>query len=139
MQKPTHFFFFKILGLLGIIIAITGIVLAITGFGDFESNNFMIGGILLPVGLMLGMPCLLIGFRPEIAKMSIQTTRYIQQENKEDLTTIADTTAEIVEDSVARTASAVSEGLSSQTMFCKHCGAKIAIDSKFCSACGKEQ
>ena len=138
MKKPIFFLIFKILGALGVGIAIFGIVLAITGFGDFESDNFMIGGILLPVGMMIGVPCLINGFRPEIAKMSTQSTRYIQQENQEDLTAIADTTAEIVEGAVTRTASAVSEGLSQQTVFCKHCGAKIDADSKFCSACGKE-
>ena len=26
-----------------------------------------------------------------------------------------------------------------ETIFCKHCGAKIDADSKFCKSCGKEQ
>lgn len=26
-----------------------------------------------------------------------------------------------------------------ETMFCKHCGTPIDIDSKFCKKCGKEQ
>ena len=37
-------------------------------------------------------------------------------------------------------AKGVKEGVADgETMFCKHCGALIDADSKFCNKCGKEQ
>ena len=55
-------------------------LLSISGFGDFESNNFMIGGLMGVFGLMLAVPCLVNGFRPEIAKMNAKSIKFIQEE-----------------------------------------------------------
>ena len=76
-----------------------------------------------------------------MSKLSVKTTKYIQQENKEDMTDIANTNAEIQSDAIKTIASSVKEGFSSEdeTKFCKHCGAKIDEDSRFCKECGKEQ
>ena len=137
-KKPIYFLMFKILGCLGVVAVISGIALVISGFGDFETNNFMIGSFVSVGGVMLTAVGLSIGFAPEIAKARAKTIRYIQEENTEDLTAIASNSAEIVSDAFATTASAISEGVR-KTMFCKHCGAKIDADSKFCSSCGKEQ
>ena len=137
-KKPKHFLIFKILGIIGLIVAIFGIVLTFTGFGNFESNKFMLGGILTSFGFILGFVGLIIGFSPEIAKMNTKSIKYIQGENKEDLTDIANNTADITSGAVTKTARAVKEGLT-ETVFCKHCGAKIDNDSKFCSFCGKKQ
>ena len=135
--KPKIFLVFKIVCLIGAALLITGIVLFIRGFNDFESNNFLIGIFLFPFGLMTCIPGFIIGFRPEITKASTKGTKYIQEENKEDLKEIATNSAEITSEAVATTARAVAEGLQ-QTKFCKHCGAKIDEDSKFCAFCGKE-
>ena len=136
--KPMHFLIFKIVGVVGIAVAIWGVVLAINGFDDFESNNFMIGGFLAVFGLFMGVSCTVAGFGPEIAKARAKTIRYIQEENKDDLTAIASNAAEIASDAVTTTASAVAEGMRA-TKLCKHCGEKIDADAKFCSSCGKEQ
>jgi hypothetical protein len=138
-NKPKYFLVFKILGFLGIGAAVAGLVLIITGFGDFESNNFMIGSILMPLALVLAISLLVAGFRPEIAKMSIESKKYIQQQNQQSLTDIADTNAEIYDDAITHTAGAIKKGLTEDKMYCKHCGAMIDSDSKFCSKCGKEQ
>jgi hypothetical protein len=138
-KKPKHFFIFKILGILGILLGILGVILTITGFNDFESNRFMIGTMLTPFALFIGISCTIIGFRPEIEKNNIQTTRYIQEENKEELKDIANNSADIMENAVSQTASAVKNGLKENTLFCKYCGEKIDADSKFCKHCGKEQ
>ena len=138
-KKPAFFLIFKIIGFIGIAAAIYGFYLAISGFGDFESNNFMIGGFVATFGLFVGVSSLVIGFRPEIAKMSASSTRYIMEENKDDLSAVASTGAEIMSDAVTKTASAVREGLSEKKKYCKHCGSLIDEDSKFCSNCGKEQ
>ena len=46
MNRPRHFWIFKIIGVIGAVATFTGIVLTVAGFGDFESNHFMIGGFL---------------------------------------------------------------------------------------------
>ena len=137
-NKPKYFIVFKIVGFIGIILAITGFVLACKGFDDFESNNFMIGGLMATFGLFIGVSCLVMGFRPEITKMSTKSIKYIQQENKEDLKDIISTTADIASEVVTKTTTAIKQG-KKDTIFCKHCGAKIDFDSKFCNKCGKEQ
>ncbi len=137
-NKPKYFIVFKIVGFIGIILAIIGFILACKGFGDFESNNFMIGGLMATFGLLIGVSCLVMGFRPEITKMSTKSIKYIQQENKEDLKDIISTTADIASEVVTKTTTAIKQG-KKDTIFCKHCGAKIDFDSKFCNKCGKEQ
>ena len=137
-NKPKFFFALKLVGMVGVVLTVVSFVFIFTGFGDFESNKFMIGAFLAPVGLMVASVGLLMGFKPEIAKMTTKSTRYIQQENQEDLTAIASNTADIMGEAVTKTAQAVKQGLV-DTMYCKHCGAQIASDSKFCKVCGKEQ
>ena len=137
MNRPRHFWIFKIIGVIGAVATVTGIVLTITGFGDFESNNFMIGSFVAVIGVMMTALGITIGFGPEIAKARAKTLRYIQEENKDDLTAIANNSAEIMSDAVSKTANAIANGVQ-KTMFCKHCGARIDADSTFCSRCGKE-
>ena len=87
---------------------------------------------------MISTPFFFLGFRPEITKMATKSAKYIQDENKEDLKDIVDTTADIAGDAITKTTKAIKKGLK-DTKFCKHCGAEIDADSKFCSSCGKEQ
>ena len=137
MNRPRHFWIFKIIGVIGAVATVTGIVLTVAGFGDFESNNFMIGSFVAVIGVMMTALGITIGFGPEIAKARAKTLRYIQEENKDDLTAIANNSAEIMSDAVSKTANAIANGVQ-KTMFCKHCGARIDADSTFCSQCGKE-
>lgn len=137
-KKPLHFLIFKIVGVVGVAVLVFAFYLIATGFGDFESNNFMIGGFLMPLGLFATVSGFIIGFKPEITKMRASSTKYVMEQNKGDLRDIANVSAEISKDAVSTIAGAVKEGVS-DTIFCKHCGAKIDADSKFCSSCGKEQ
>jgi hypothetical protein len=137
MNQTRHFWIFKIIGVVGAVATVTGIVLAIVGFGDFESDNFMIGSFVAVIGAMMTALGIAIGFGPEIAKARAKTLRYIQEENKEDLTVIANNHAEIMSDAISKTASALTNG-AQKTMFCKYCGARIDNDSAFCSCCGKK-
>ena len=139
MKKPFSLIIFKIVGIAGIACALFGIILSIRGFGDFETNNFMIGGFLTTFGLFIGISFSILGFRPEISKMAIQSQKYIQEENKEALKEISDTTAEIHANAVKTIANAAAEGFSQNTVFCKECGEKIDSDSKFCRHCGTKQ
>ena len=138
-KKPIIFLIFKILGFLGICMAVAGFFLTIVGFDDFESNNFMIGGLMVAFGLFFGVSLLVVGFSPDIAKFGARTMKYIQSQNKEELTEISTTSAQISRDAVTILSSAVKDGFSKETIFCKHCGKAIDADSKFCSHCGKEQ
>ena len=138
-KKPKHFLIFKIMGVVGILLALGGIVLTVSGFGDFETNNFMIGGMMLVFGFAMASTGCILGFAPEMSKMATKTAKYIQSENKEDLQDIATGAAEIKEEAVTKTARAIKKGLKDDTMFCKHCGAEIDADSTFCNKCGKEQ
>ena len=67
-NKPSHFLALKIIGFAGVLLAITGAFLVFYGFGDFDSNNFMIGGFMVSVGFMLGFTGLIFGFYPEITR-----------------------------------------------------------------------
>lgn len=116
-NKPKHFLIFKIIGFIGIIIFIIGLILMITGFGNFESNNYLIGMILFPLGFFVGCSCLIIGFKPEISKIRNKTIKYIQEENKEDIKDITTTTVEIISEAIDE----VIKG----TMYCKHCGKNV--------------
>lgn len=142
-EKPKVYLVLKILGpclmALGIVSIILGVVVFPEPFG-FDGGTvinfaFLVPGVFLIFG---GVFMLLMGFTPEMQKNSIKTARYLQEETKEDLTQIADNSADILDGAVKKTVRAVKEGLK-DTKFCKHCGAKIDADSKFCSECGKEQ
>ena len=141
-KKTIPFLILKILAAVFLCVAIAGIVFVITGFGDFEHEwKFILGGILSCLSTFLTFTCGAIGFSPEIAKLSVKMTKHVQAETKEDLTDIATTNAEIQSNAIKTMASAVREGFDGEqaTMFCKHCGAKIDEDSRFCKVCGKEQ
>ena len=140
MKKPLSFLILRIIGICCLAIALLGIVLVIIGFDDFETNHFMIGSFLATFGLFAGITCTLAGFRPEISKTSIRTQKYIQNENKEYLTDIANTAAEINANAVTSISRAAAQGFTQEnTVFCKECGAKIDADSKFCRYCGTKQ
>lgn len=138
-KKPRHYLILKIVGFVFVAVAIAGIVLTITGFGDFENNNFMIGGFMTCFGLFAGITCLMFGFSPEMSRLATKSAKYIQQQNKDDLTDISNTNAEIASGAVVKTAKAIKEGLKEENKFCTHCGESIPNDAKFCSKCGEKQ
>lgn len=126
-KLPIIFLIFKIIGL-GLIIG--AVVLLIISEGDYLFPSLpMIG---------FGIVITLWGLIPNINKLSIKTTKYLQEEHKEDLTDIANTSADISSEAVTKTTKAVKKGLK-DTMYCKHCGEQIDADSKFCKSCGKSQ
>jgi hypothetical protein len=75
MKKPYAFIILRIVGICFLAIALFGIVLAIIGFGDFETNRFMIGALMTVFGLFIGVSCTVMGFLPEISKTTVQTRR----------------------------------------------------------------
>lgn len=70
---------------------------------------------------------------------TINSRKKILEENEDSLKEMADANARINKDAVKTTAKAIKEGLTGDTIYCKHCGSLIDSDSKFCKSCGKEQ
>ena len=136
-KKPYIFMVLKLVGVIGVIIFVIGAIKIVTGFGDFENNNFMIGSFMLPIGLFLSVFGFIQGLKPEITKQSLKTTKFIQEENEDELQQIITKNAEIHSEAITNTAKAVKSGLN-ETMYCKYCGEKIDIDSQFCKHCGNK-
>ena len=128
----------RILGALALAVGVWGIILSASGFGDFSSNDFMIGGFMATFGIFLGVSFLAIGFTPSLARFSTKLAKTVQRENADDIKEIATGAAKISEDAIEISAAAVKRGLS-DTCFCKECGEKIDADSKFCKKCGTAQ
>lgn len=77
--------------------------------------------------------------RGKMMSNQIKANKYAVEESKEDIESISTNMADATKDGVEITARAVKEGFKEESIFCKHCGAKIDVDSKFCKHCGKEQ
>ena len=137
-EKPKHLKIFKVIGFIGVTVGVIGFILAFSNFGG-NGGLFMLGGFLGCFGIFIGVSSLMIGFRPEMSKMGIQTAKYIQQDNKEDFKEMANTTADIAEEAISKVARSIKEGLDEEKMYCKHCGTLIDADSRFCNKCGIEQ
>ena len=79
-------------------------------------------------------------FRGKMMSRQIKATKHMVDYSKEDLKDISDGMAYATHDGVKNTARAIKEGLTEKnSIYCKHCGASIDSDSKFCKSCGKEQ
>ena len=138
-KKPKFFLILRIVGFtilaIGLILLILGIVLAEPGKYGADKIGFILPGVML---IMLSIMLIFNSFLPEIQKISIARQRYIQEETKDDLKTIADNLADVSVGAVKKTAKSVKEGLRS-SKFCKYCGAEIDEDSLFCNKCGEKQ
>ena len=76
----------------------------------------------------------------DLSKTALDVKKSILEENKDTLKEMAKMEAEIEKEGIKIKASAVKEGFAvGDTMYCKHCGASIDSDSRFCKSCGKAQ
>ena len=76
----------------------------------------------------------------ELSQIAINAQNNLLNNNEEKLRSIYNKSADIKKDAIKTTVSAFKSGLTQgETIFCKHCGASIDADSKFCKSCGKEQ
>lgn len=104
-------------------------------------------------------------FRGKFMARQIRATKYMVEESKNDLADIASAAsgavirgkkktldenedvlrematkeANISKEKIETTVRAIKKGFTDETMYCKHCGASIDCDSRFCKKCGKEQ
>lgn len=142
MKEPKHL---KVLRIVGIILIIVGVTLSVLSFTLLSDGDIM-GKAIPNMGIMgvsgfltvLGIGLTIFGFSAQISKLSVKTRRYTIHETEEDMTDIANTRADIIDDAVTHTVRAVKKGLK-DTVYCKHCGAEIDNDSTFCKHCGKSQ
>ena len=101
-------------------------------------------------------------FRGKMISQQVKSLKYMMEESKDDIAKMAGTTVgikkEVLDDNedaltdiankeaklnavrIKSAARAIKEGLTeNNSIYCKHCGASIDSDSKFCKSCGKEQ
>lgn len=71
--------------------------------------------------------------------IGINTKKNIMEQNEDTLRDLTIKEANIDKEGIEIRARAIKDGFSKDTMHCKHCGATIDEDSKFCKKCGKEQ
>lgn len=75
----------------------------------------------------------------DLSSVAINIRKNILEENEDTLKEIKTMEADIEKGAITTKAAAVKEGFTKgKTMFCKHCGASIDADSKFCKECGKQ-
>lgn len=159
-NNNSRFLVLKIIGCVGIAIAVTGIIIYICNLaGEFSTGLFITGLLMMILGILSGVPCLFFGFLPRLLAARISAMQQLQQQNisvyKELYAAAAQATANAQATAQASDAPAKEEcqenvAVGSQDasneeakdnskMYCKHCGAQIDSDSKFCKVCGKEQ
>lgn len=158
-NNSSRFLVLKIIGCVGIAIAVTGIIIYICNLaGEFSTGLFITGLLMMILGILSGVPCLFFGFLPRLLAARISAMQQLQQQNinvfKELSAAAAQAAAnaqaaaqaaeapamEIREESVAQESSEEQAQTTANTkMYCKHCGVQIDSDSKFCKSCGKEQ
>lgn len=76
----------------------------------------------------------------DLAGTALDIKKNILNENEDTLKEMYTKEAEIAKEGLKIKTSAIKEGLSgTKNVYCKHCGALIDSDSRFCKSCGKKQ
>jgi len=149
-DKTTRFLVLKIIGCVGILIAIAGIIMFIINLGgEFNAGLFIAGLLMMVLGILSGVPCLFFGFLPRLLAARVATMQQLQQQNIHIIKELSQAAAEASANmqAAANAPSSIAStpreepapvDTAMDKMYCKHCGAQIDSDSKFCKACGKE-
>lgn len=139
-MKNTQPKVFKTLLILAPIFMVAGIILVILANTVLADGMMPNVAALIPGSFLvfIGFACLMFGLVPVLNKTAIKLQKHIQEENKEDLTSIANTKVEINKQAIQTAVKTGTQAMKS-SKYCKECGAEIDLDSKFCNKCGKEQ
>lgn len=139
-MKNTQPKVFKTLLILAPIFMVAGIILVILANTVLADGMMPNVAALIPGSFLvfIGFACLMFGLVPVLNKTAIKLQKHIQEENKEDLTSIANTKMEINKQAIQTAVKTGTQAMKS-SKYCKECGAEIDLDSKFCNKCGKEQ
>lgn len=73
------------------------------------------------------------------AKTGTIAEKEILDENEDIMSNNERRKANIKKEGIEVTARAIKNGLTSNKIYCRYCGASIESDSRFCKNCGKEQ
>lgn len=73
------------------------------------------------------------------AKTGTIAEKEILDENEDIMSSNERRKANIKKEGIEVTARAIKDGLTSNKIYCRYCGAYIESDSRFCKNCGKEQ
>ena len=73
------------------------------------------------------------------AKTGTIAEKEILDENEDIMSSNERRKANIKKEGIEVTARAIKDGLTSNKIYCRYCGASIESDSRFCKNCGKEQ
>ena len=114
---------------------------------SFEGVQSIISVGFVIVSLMVGALFVFIiaqmvspKFRGKILSRNIKATKYMMDESKGDIESISTDMANATKGGIETTVRAIKKGITEdEDIYCKHCGAEIDSDSKFCKKCGKEQ
>lgn len=153
-NKPKKPLIFLILKIVGAFLFVAGVITALTAIG--VNNDTVALAVRIGVGailVMFGVSICFSGFYIELRKLHVQTQNYIINNNKEDLTQIVETGADITSaginrvadkssGAITKTVGAIKRGITEDAdpqKYCKHCGAQIDADALFCEKCGKKQ
>lgn len=74
-----------------------------------------------------------------VGDINAQTKKNIIEKNEDILKDVEKRSANIEKEGIEVKMRAIRDGLSRNTIYCKHCGTLIDEDSRFCKHCGKEQ
>lgn len=145
-NKSIRFLALKIIGSVAIAIEIAGIIMLIVNlFGDSSTGLLVASLIMIAFGILCGVPCLFIGFWPQflalknVAMQQIQDhDMYMMNELSAASAQASASTSSSSNDYNKKTTQKTSSENIGKKIYCKHCGAEIDDDSKFCAVCSKE-
>ena len=143
--KPT---FLKIIGFLFVGVAIYGVVNIVIGIKTL-GVSFVIGLYSFALSVIIAIPCLADGFRPDIER---KRANKIAKENQQSYSDELDEAVEdpdapneieqaikdIVIETIEQNTVDTHEG-KKPVKYCIECGCAIDKNSNFCKICGKEQ
>lgn len=111
------------------------------GMSNTFNIMFIIVGIFIAaVFIFVIMQIMSPKFRGKMMSKHVKATKYMMDEVKDDIKDISTDMANATKDGIETTTRAIKNGfMKDETIYCKHCGHKIAKDSKYCKDCGKEQ
>ena len=108
-------------------------------------NNSLFSIMFIIVSIFIGIVFVFViamfispKLRGKMMSREIKAQKYMMDESKEDIRSISNDMAYATKDGIRTTASAIKDGFTQSSMFCKYCGNEIDGDSKFCKTCGKE-
>ena len=146
-KKPMKPTLLKIIGFIFVAVAIYGLINIIVGMQTL-GPQFVVGLYSFALSVIICIPCLADGFRPDIerkrARKNIQqyqatyTEPEVEEEPAPEPEEIAQAIKDIVIETIEQNTVETNEG-KKPVKYCIGCGCAIDKNSNYCKICGKEQ